>query len=66
MILKSQIEHDAEVLLEYARSNRISSNKDKTKVIRCRPYSSMYDTVFGISFGDAEVIEIVAYLGMIP
>ena len=32
-ILKSEMEHYAEVLLEYARVNRLSLNKDKPKII---------------------------------
>ena len=31
VILKSQMEHDAEVLLEYAKVNRLSLNKDKQR-----------------------------------
>ena len=67
MILKSQMEHDVEVLLEYARANGLLLSKHKTNLIRFRPYFSMYDYIFGMSFGDEEVIESdnVIYLEMI-
>ena len=61
------MEDDSEVLLEYGKINRLSLNKDKTKVIMFRPYASRSNAVFKISVGDTEVNETdtVTYLGML-
>lgn len=63
-ILRAQMEHDSELVLEYTRLNKLVLNANKTHLLRFRPYT--VDNNFKISIGGREIIESsnLKYLGI--
>ncbi|XP_075167930.1 uncharacterized protein LOC142240098 [Haematobia irritans] len=64
VILRAQIERDAETLREFARINRLVLNAEKTKVVRFRPHSA--GNYLSVSICGRDVLECssVKYLGI--
>lgn len=65
VILKSQMEHDAAIIAEFCRINRLVLNSNKTKIIRFRPHCTIDDN-FHIRIGNSLLYESrsVKYLGI--
>lgn len=65
VILKFQMEHDVQLILEYIRLNRLVLNTGKTKILRFRPYTTGGNE-FSIRIGDTNVTEStsIKYLGV--
>lgn len=66
VILKAQIEHDATLILEYVRINKLQLNAEKTKLIRFKPYSTRTCNDFNVIIGANIVQESFSlqYLGV--
>lgn len=63
-VAKAYIEHDAAVICEFARVNKLFINAQKTKIIRFKPYS--YGTNFSMFVDGKEIVEVesLKYLGL--
>lgn len=67
LVLKTYMERDVALILEYVRLNRLKLNADKTKLIRFRPCTRVQDNSFAIQVGENLILETdrVKYLGII-
>lgn len=65
VILKFQMEHDAELIQEYMRLNRLILNPDKTKLLRFRPHLSGNND-FSVTMDGKNIYECtsIKYLGV--
>lgn len=66
LILKTQIERDAALLVEFARLNRLKLNPNKTKLVRFRPHSANINHDFQLTIDTKTIDEShsVKYLGI--
>lgn len=67
LVLKTQIERDASLIIEYARINGLVLNPDKTKLLRFRPHSPSINSDFSIYINGKLVREEheIKYLGIV-
>ncbi|XP_075163964.1 uncharacterized protein LOC142236620 [Haematobia irritans] len=65
-ILKGQMEHDAKIISEFCRINKLIINPNKTKLMRFRPRCPPVEETFNITIGGVRISECqsMKYLGI--